>query len=110
MRLAWFFLLLLAICLAIGSGCGRKKRGSGSGPWTFTPEAIQQVADAEKTPQASLELLNETLKDWVLRKSSYPKDPQEFITAGMLPRLPNPPPGKKFAIDAQHVRVVLANE
>ncbi len=71
---------------------------------------MQAVAEAEKSPQTSLDLLNETLKNWVLRKSNYPKDPQEFVTAGILPRLPNPPPGKKFVIDAQRVRVMLANE
>lgn len=103
-------MLLLVVCLATGAACNRKKVEPPGPPSTFTPAAIQQVADAEKSPQASLEMLNENLKDWVLRKSVCPKDPQEFVTAGVLPRLPNPPPGKKFIIDAQHIRVVLVNE
>ncbi len=107
MKVARLLLFLLAVVLVAG-GC-KKKRDAGSSA-AFTPAAIQQIAEAEKSPEASLDLLNETLKDWVLRKSSYPKDPQEFVTARILPRLPTPPPGKKFVIDAQHVRVVLANE
>ena len=74
----------------------------------FPPEVIRQVAEAEKSPQASLELLNETLKNWVLRNNNYPKDLQEFVTAGMLPRLPIPPPGKRFVVDPEKRSVVLA--
>lgn len=101
-------LLLLAGLAALG-GCGRKKRDAQSAPPAFTPAAIEQVTEAEKSPQASLDLLNELLQNWVLRHSKFPQDPQEFVTSGMLPRLPAAPPGKRFLIDARHRRVVLAD-
>lgn len=107
MRLVRPVLLLLSVCLVAGEGCGRKKRVSPAGPPVFTPEAVQQIVEAEKSPQASLELLNDSLKDWLLRNSKYPKDLQEFVTVGVLPRLPAPPPGKRFAIDTQRACVVL---
>lgn len=71
---------------------------------------MQQLTEAERTPQASLELLNDLLKDWTLKHASFPKDPQEFVTKGALPRLPVAPPGKKFVIDPQRKSVVLAEQ
>ena len=110
MKLARLSALLLVTGLLVTAGCNRKKRAAPSAPPVFTPEAIAQVAEAEKTPQASLELLNELLKNWVLRHANFPQDPQEFVTTGMVPRLPAAPPGKRFVIDAQQRRVVLANQ
>lgn len=67
------------------------------------------MVNAEKSPQASLVLLNETLQNWLLRRNSFPADPQEFVAAGMLPRLPVAPPGKRFVVDTQLKRVVLTD-
>jgi len=41
--------------------------------------------------------------------SDYPKDLQVLVDRKLIPRLPAPPPGKKFAIDRQHVRVILVD-
>ena len=55
-------------------------------------------------------MLNELLKDWVLRKNQLPKDAEEFVTAKLLPRLPAAPPGKRFVLDPQQRRFVLADQ
>lgn len=109
MRFAWPVLLLLAVCLT-AAGCNRKKRGAQASTPQFPPEAVQAVVDAEQSPQASLTLLNETLKEWVLRRNQFPKQLDEFVSAGMLPRLPAAPPGKRFVMDVQQRRVVLADQ
>jgi len=103
-------LLLLSICLVAGDGCRRKAQDTPSGTHTFSPEIMKQLAEAERSPQASLELLNELLKDWVLTHSSFPNDIQEFVTKGALPRLPTAPPGKKFVIDPKRRSVVLVDQ
>lgn len=110
MRLPLPCLLLLTICLVAGDGCRRKDKNTPTGAKTFSPENLQQLTEAERSPQASLELLNELLKDWALTHSSFPKDPQEFVTKGALPRLPVAPPGKRFVIDPQRKSVVLADQ
>lgn len=109
MKLASPALVFLAVCLATG-GCNRKKSGAAAAIHQFSPEAVQEVVEAEKSPQASLTLLNETLKDWVLRRNQFPTDLNEFVTGGMLPRLPVTPPGKRFVMDVQQRRVVLADK
>lgn len=110
MRSARPVLLLLLVCLATGGGCQRKNRGAAVVTPQFPPEAVQAVVEAEKSPQASLVLLNETLKDWVLLRNQLPGDLNEFVTARMLPRLPAAPPGKRFVVDAQQRRVVLVDQ
>lgn len=109
MRFARPALLFLAVCLAT-VGCNRKKRGAQAATPQFPPEAVQAVIEAEQSPQASLALLNETLKEWVLRRNQFPKDLNEFVTGGMLPRLPVAPPGKRFVMDVQQRRVVLTDQ
>ncbi len=110
MRPARFAVVLLAACLAAGAGCNRKRRGGQPPATAFPPEAIQAVVNAEKSPQASLTLLNEALQNWLLRRNSFPADPQEFVAVGMLPRLPVAPPGKRFVVDTQLKRVVLTDK
>jgi hypothetical protein len=109
MKFARIAFVLLSACLVTGGGCNRKKRGGPTAP-QFSAEAMQAVVEAERSTQGSLTLLDETLKNWLLRHPSYPKELQEFVTTGMLPRLPTPPPGKKFVIDPQRKSVVLADQ
>lgn len=109
MRFAQPVLFFLVVCLAT-VGCNRKKRGASAATPQFPPEAVQAVVAAEQSPQASLALLNETLKEWVLRRNEFPKDLNEFVTGGMLPRLPAAPLGKRFVMDVQQRRVVLADQ
>lgn len=102
--------LLLAFALTTAVGCGEKKDPSQRVPLPLTPEAQRILDEAEKSPEASLALLNETLKDWLLRHPDYPKTVQEFVTARVLPKLPTPPPGKEFAIDRTGGMVVLVDK
>lgn len=102
--------LLLALAWTIAAGCGEKKAASQREPLPLTPESQKLLADAEKSPEASLALMNEAMKDWLLRHPEYPKTVQEFVTARVLPKLPTPPPGKVFAIDRTRGVVVLVDK
>ena len=103
-------LLLLALAWTAATGCGGKKDARQREPLPLTPAAKQMLAEAEKSPEATLALLNEALKDWLLRHPDYPKTVQEFVTARVLPKLPTPPPGKDFAIDRTSGAVVLVDK
>ena len=65
---------------------------------------------ASGNAQLQLQVLNELLQAWSMSKNSAPKDLNEFVTAGMLTKLPVPPPGKKFALNQQGTAVVLVNQ
>ena len=106
-RRHWEFFLVAAFTLAVG--CGPKKAAQPE-PLPLTPAAKQQLADAEKSPEAALALMNEALKDWLLRHPDYPKSMNEFVTGRVLPQLPTPPPGKEFAIDRTRGVVVLVDK
>lgn len=105
-----FILCLVVGVWFCGLGCGGSKDGGQPTPVPITPEAERILSNADKSPEAALELLNETLKDWLLRQPGYPKTVQEFVTARALPRLPVPPVGKDFAIDRTRGAVVLVDK
>lgn len=110
MKPSRFILWLVAGSLLGVSGCGGKNDSGPPGPLPLTPEARQILDAADKSPEAALDLLNETMKDWLIRRPDYPKTVQEFVTARVLPRLPTPPVGKEFAIDRTRGVVVLVDK
>ena len=61
-------------------------------------------------PQLQLQVLDEILQAWAMSNPELPKDLEDFVRAGMLTKIPNPPPGKRFMIDRKTGRVVLANQ
>lgn len=79
-----------------------------------SPAAIAQTELDRKlasgNPQLQVQVLDELLQAWVMSKNELPKDLEEFVRAGMLTRLPVPPPGKLFMIDRKSGHVVLANQ
>lgn len=102
--------LLLALAWTAAVGCGEKKDANQRAPLPLTPESQKLLADAEKSPEATLALMNDAMKDWLLRHPDYPRTVQEFVTARVLPKLPTPPPGKEFAIDRTRGVVVLVDK
>lgn len=64
---------------------------------------------ASGNPQLQVQVLDELLQAWTMSKNDLPKDLEEFVKAGMLTRLPTPPPGKRFVIDRKSGHVVLTN-
>ena len=109
MKASRFFSALIAGALVIAAGCGSKEAAPPP-PVRIPPEAQRILDNADKSPDAALDLLNETLKDWRLRHPDLPKTVQEFVTSRTLPRLPVPPAGKEFAIDRDRGVVVLVDK
>jgi hypothetical protein len=65
---------------------------------------------ASGNPQVQVQVLDEILQAWAMSNPELPKDLEEFVRAGMLTKIPSPPPGKRFLIDRKTARVVLANQ
>lgn len=70
-------------------------RGVGSNPDNPMAKAL-----AGSDAQAHLKMLNELLAVWEQTNAAQPfAAPEDLIKAGLLSRLPNPPPGMKFAFN-----------
>jgi len=65
---------------------------------------------ASGNPQVQVQVLDEILQAWAMSNPELPKDLEDFVRAGMLTKIPPPPPGKRFLIDRKSARVVLANQ
>ena len=107
----WLMVLLVGSALA---GCGKKESVGTSGS---APESARALGKA--TPrqyvvngQIDLQALTATLHEYVLWKDKIPADLNELVTSGFLPRLPELPPGKRFAIERGPMRygVVLIDQ
>ena len=91
-------LLTLVTCVAAATGC-RKKPGSELAP---APVPVQQEA---KEP--TLEDLNSALQVWFTAKGGSPKGFEDLVKPGYLSKVPTPPPGREYVIDAPNIRVLV---
>ena len=80
----------------------------------FTPDvsgtavAPYQRDLASKSPDEQVRGLNGVLSFWLDTGRPFPQDLNEFVAAKLMPRLPTPPPGKQFVLDAARRQVVLS--
>ena len=89
-------LLLLAVAGLTASGCSRKQPDAPRGNAAPAPEVDNTV---------DLTAVNQALKDYARDKKRVPPNLDVLVAAGYLPKAPQPPPGKRFAIDPQKIEV-----
>lgn len=98
----------LVLAALIWSGCGKKPVEATSPP---TPvSAIPGMTS--KNPQEVLAALNNTLDYYNSTKGlEVPfKSVEDFVTAGILEKVPEAPSGMRFAFDPKSGRIVLARQ
>ena len=59
---------------------------------------------------AALGELTQALRKYSFEQRRLPKSFSEVVAAGYVKSLPQTPPGRKFAIDAKTVQVVLVKQ
>ena len=96
MKLLRLFILMTLLLAA--TSCGRKAAPAPLPPSTAAGPAV------------TLGDINRALNAWMQEHSHYPKDLQELADAKLIARLPPPPPGKKYVINQQTVKVELAEQ
>ncbi len=105
-RYAFIFAALL-----LALACSEKKPATvipvGPSPADMAKVEFERKLDSPKIEER-LEVLNQTLMAWMMVKGAPPASVEEFVTAGMLPRLPVAPDGSRFVIASAPFRVVLA--
>lgn len=77
-------------------------------PAGFVPAATprQYVVNGN----VDLGALTEALRDYCMWKKTVPSDLKDLVTSKYLPNLPEPPAGKKYAINAGNLEVTLVNK
>jgi hypothetical protein len=114
----------LALALAVTVGCGK----SDSPPQSAAPPASSD-SSAQQTPspaplalqnpeplattdpddtQKTLQGLNRALMGWMIRNHRHPKTFEEFAGSANM-QIPNPPAGKKYALNARGFIVLVSN-
>lgn len=89
-----------ALALLLVCGCDRKTPPA---PITVAPPPGTATEEKEMT----LDDMSAALQAWFTSRGSAPKDIQELVKSGFIKKLPAPPPGHAYGIDAQNLRVVL---
>lgn len=74
------------------------------------PEVKPTATPLTATDQATVNALSVALREFRSVNLRFPKDLNELVTAGLLPKAPEPPNGKKFAIDQRNFQIVVVDQ
>lgn len=89
-------LILLLVCVAVVAGCRKRPE----------PKPAPVVTQTE-AKEPTLEDLNNALQVWFTAKGGSPNGFEDLVKAGYISKVPTPPPGRTYVIDAANLRVVL---
>lgn len=110
--------LLLALTVFVAPlGC-RKKASSATHPDTeisvpspiVLPAGTRPHGASAPSPAALATQLNNALHSYLEMKGRMPHEINELAAAKLVPSVPAPPPGKKYAIDPQKLEVLLISQ
>ena len=102
--------LLLSVLTVLLSVSACRKRAPAAPASTVPPEAMFKVATAT-TPSNQLKLLTDAMTTWEdLNGGRAFTNLNQLVEGRVIDQLPDPPPGRKFAIDGQKHQVVLVNQ
>jgi hypothetical protein len=110
--------LLLAFALvAVSTGCRKKtapvdsSSAAPAGPSPIVlPAGTRPPGAVTPAPAALATQLNNALHSFLESKGRMPHDINELATAKLMPSVPPPPPGRKYAIDANRLEVLLVSQ
>lgn len=104
-------LLLLTVACITASGCSKSQPGAGPNDGTPVPAALPETSPPMAAPAPAaensldLQAINQALKAYARDKKRVPPNLDELVTAGYLLKAPQPPFGKRFAIDPKKIEV-----
>jgi hypothetical protein len=92
-------LAALVLSLLVVTGCSQQNSGNASGD------------GGPPTTEVALEELNNALRVWMARSPTPPRSYEELVSSKYYGKpAPPAPPGKKYAIDRQQLKVVLVDQ
>jgi len=119
-------IVLLAGLAATATGCGKTNTSGPAAapsqntvaatPPTPTPGPTAQAAPAQPVATTtsndslqSLQLLNRALVRWMIKNRRHPQSFEEFASSANI-QIPDPPAGKKYALNARGFIVLVGNQ
>ena len=101
------FIFLLPVACLTFSACNKKEEPSpkpatsAGNPITAPVDYLGTVAKGQQKAIKTLDgvSLDSAIRTFFEQESRYPKDLNELVTSGVLPKLPAPPAGMKFDYD-----------
>ena len=110
-------LCLLSMAGSLLAGCGKTESASGSKPTNSSYSSgnpitapVDYLGATLKAQQSAVKTIDtvsidQAIKMFYTEEGRFPKDLNELVTHGDLPRLPNPPNGMTIAYDPKSGRV-----
>lgn len=95
-------LLLCALLVALPLAACKRKPAAGA----TAPEAPA----APSNPEVDLKALNAAVVAYAMGQLKEPATLDDLVKTGFIKRLPTPPPGKKYVLDAKKSSVLLVDE
>ena len=95
-------LLLCALLVALPLAACKRKPAPGA--------AAPEAPAAPSNPETDLKVLNDAVRAHVMGQLKEPTTLEDLVKTGFIKRLPTPPPGKKFVLDAKKSAVLLVDQ
>ena len=95
-------LLLCALLVVLPLAACKRKPAAGA----TAPEAPA----APSNPEVDLKALNAAVVAYAMGQLKEPATLDDLVKTGFIKRLPTPPPGKKYVLDAKKSSVLLVDE
>lgn len=90
-------LLVCFLCVAALSACRKKP----------APVPVAPVVEVASLKEPTLTELNEAVQAWFTSRGQAPASLEELAKAKFISKVPTPPRGQQYVIDAQNLRVVV---
>ncbi len=97
--------ILGVLAVVILLGCDRKPATvipPGPSPAVLAQAEFERKLDSAN-PKEQLAVLNDALAAWMMLKGTPPPNLEALVTEKMLPRLPQPPAGRRFELAGETV-------
>ena len=91
-------LLCALLCTLPMASCKRKPASASTAP---------EAPAAPPNPEVDLKVLNEAVRAHIMGQLKEPATLEDLVKTGFVKRLPTPPPGKKYVLDAKKSSVLL---
>jgi hypothetical protein len=91
---------LLLVCIlgvAVSSACRRKS----------VPPPVAPTVVSANAKEPTLGELNDAVQAWFTARGQAPASFEELAKAQFISKVPTPPPGRTYVIDAPNIRVIL---
>jgi hypothetical protein len=99
------FTVCLFTVFVLSAGCGKSAPREAAGPGG--EQTGSRMAPADGEVEKVLADLTFAVRKYSVEKRQVPASLTEVAAAGYIQNVPQPPPGKSFAIDQKNVRVFL---